>query len=235
MSDREGGQRFSALREAWAGLSSEQQMGVTIFSVCGVLTLLFSGWYLRAQIRAPFMTPLSSLQASRKFVDERTKALQLEEDQKMKDTDGDGVSDWDELNVYHTSPYLDDSDSDGILDGVEIAQGTDPNCPKDRECQLRLDGVAQRSSTSSVQGLLEGVGPARPAASPPAPGRAMTPDEIRSFITSNHLATEAEVKGLSDQSLTALYQRAMGGAASPSGQTPATPPAPATNAIPSSP
>jgi hypothetical protein len=235
MSDREGGQRFGALREAWAQLSSEQQMGIMIFSICGGLTLLFSGWYLRAQIRAPFMTPLSSLQASRKFVDERTKALQAEEDQKMKDTDGDGISDWDELNVYHTSPYLDDSDSDGVSDGAEIAQGTDPNCPKGRECQLRLDGVAQRSSTSSVQGLLEGIGSASPTLPAPAPGKALTPDEIRSFITSNHLATEAEVKGLSDQSLTALYQRAMGGSATPPASVPATPPAPATNAIPSSP
>ncbi len=229
MSDDEHGQHFGAFRSVWAGWSSEQQLGVTIFSVCGVLTLVFSGWYLRAQIRAPFMTPLRSLEASRKYVDERTRAARLEEEQKTKDTDGDGVSNWDELNVYRTSPYLDDSDSDGLFDGVEIAQGTDPNCPKDRDCQLRLDGVAQRSSTSSAQGLMEGVGPARPTVPVvPTVGGPMTPAEIRRFIISNRLATETDLQGLSDQALTALYQRAAGG-------TQAAPPAPATNAVPSSP
>ena len=53
------------------------------------------------------------------------------EDERLRsqDTDEDGLSDWDELNVYITSPYLADSDSDGIKDGEEISAGTDPNCP----------------------------------------------------------------------------------------------------------
>lgn len=235
MSDREEGRRFTAVREAWGALSSEQQMGVTIFSICGVLTLLFSGWYLRAQIRAPFMTPLRSLEASRKYVDERTRAAQLEEEQKLKDTDGDGVSDWDELNVYHTSPYLNDSDSDGIPDGVEIAQGTDPNCPKDRDCQLHLDGVAQRSSTSSAQSLLEGVSQVHPTLPVPTASGTMTPAQIKQFIISNHLGTEADLQGLSDQALTELYQRAMRGSQSPVEGAPPTSPTPPTNAVPSSP
>lgn len=44
------------------------------------------------------------------------------------DTDGDGLSDWDELNTYLTSPYLEDTDSDGIYDGDEVYGGGDPNC-----------------------------------------------------------------------------------------------------------
>jgi len=53
---------------------------------------------------------------------------------KSKDTDGDGLSDYDEIYVYHTSPYIKDSDSDGIPDGVEVANGTDPNCPQGQDC-----------------------------------------------------------------------------------------------------
>jgi hypothetical protein len=53
---------------------------------------------------------------------------------KTKDTDGDGLSDYDELNVYHTSPYIKDSDSDGKSDGEEVKNGTDPNCPEGRDC-----------------------------------------------------------------------------------------------------
>ncbi len=43
------------------------------------------------------------------------------------DTDGDGLTDGDEINVYHTNPLLADSDNDGVSDGMEIAAGTDPN------------------------------------------------------------------------------------------------------------
>ena len=43
------------------------------------------------------------------------------------DTDGDGLSDGDEVNVYQTNPLLADTDGDGIPDGVEIRTATNPN------------------------------------------------------------------------------------------------------------
>jgi pimeloyl-ACP methyl ester carboxylesterase len=43
------------------------------------------------------------------------------------DTDGDGISDGDEVNIYHTNPLMADTDGDGMSDGQEIAAGTDPN------------------------------------------------------------------------------------------------------------
>ena len=43
------------------------------------------------------------------------------------DSDGDGLSDDDELNIYFTDPLDDDSDDDGLLDGVESTiYGTNP-------------------------------------------------------------------------------------------------------------
>jgi hypothetical protein len=47
-------------------------------------------------------------------------------DFKNADTDGDGVSDGDEVNTYGTDPLVADSDSDGLLDGEEVTAGTDP-------------------------------------------------------------------------------------------------------------
>ncbi len=46
---------------------------------------------------------------------------------KTVDTDGDGLSDYDEVNVFHTSPFLADSNSDGINDYDSIKRGIDPN------------------------------------------------------------------------------------------------------------
>ena len=42
------------------------------------------------------------------------------------DTDHDSVSDYDEIELYHTDPSKDDSDGDGVVDGIEIANGSDP-------------------------------------------------------------------------------------------------------------
>jgi hypothetical protein len=47
------------------------------------------------------------------------------------DTDGDGLSDDDEVNVHNTDPFNDDSDGDGLLDGFEVNHPSciDPNMP----------------------------------------------------------------------------------------------------------
>jgi hypothetical protein len=52
--------------------------------------------------------------------------FQLGTDPHNPDTDGDGLSDGDEVNIYHTNPLVPDTDGDGIPDGVEVANGTDP-------------------------------------------------------------------------------------------------------------
>jgi len=51
-----------------------------------------------------------------------------------KDTDNDTLTDFDELYIYHTSPYIADSDSDGLNDDIEISLGQDPNCPEGKKC-----------------------------------------------------------------------------------------------------
>lgn len=45
------------------------------------------------------------------------------------DTDKDGISDFDEQNLYNTDPRLPDTDNDGVQDGVEIMRGFDPLNP----------------------------------------------------------------------------------------------------------
>lgn len=55
--------------------------------------------------------------------DEETKAGT---DPLSADTDGDGIKDKTELDVYHTDPSKDDTDGDGFGDFVEIKNGFDP-------------------------------------------------------------------------------------------------------------
>ncbi len=79
-----------------------------------------------------------------------------------RDTDFDGLSDFEEVYVYKTSPYLDDTDSDGVKDNVEIAKGSSPTCATGQSCDgvfLTGSAVAGRS-TSSLVNVLPPAGPA---------------------------------------------------------------------------
>jgi len=50
--------------------------------------------------------------------------------QDTRDTDGDGLTNYQELITYNSNPNSSDSDNDGIADGVEIDAGLDINTPE---------------------------------------------------------------------------------------------------------
>lgn len=98
-------------------------------------------------------------------------------DAATKDSDKDGISDYDEIHLYQTNPFTADTDGDGFIDGAEIAQGFNPNdsrsqsviayeSPQDsgfvREDILKVASVSSLSfkqpSGEKVQGLFAGKG-----------------------------------------------------------------------------
>ncbi|MFR4939616.1 MAG: PBECR4 domain-containing protein [Streptococcus infantarius] len=70
-----------------------------------------------------------------------------EENQKVKDSDGDGLTDDEEI-ALGTNPYSPDSDGDGILDSVEKDSGTDATNPSDTP-DSRKEEMAKRDLTLS--------------------------------------------------------------------------------------
>jgi len=58
------------------------------------------------------------------------------------DSDGDGVSDGDEVNTHGTDPLSSDSDGDLMLDAYEIALGFDPLDPADADADTDGDGLS---------------------------------------------------------------------------------------------
>ena len=53
------------------------------------------------------------------------------------DSDGDGLTDWEEVHVYSTNPNSADTDGDGMSDLFELQYGLNPNSNADAACKPR--------------------------------------------------------------------------------------------------
>ena len=62
------------------------------------------------------------------------------------DTDGDTLTDGDEVNKYHTDPLVSDTDGDGLSDGDEVMFGEDP-LDEDSDDNGIPDGQEKRTQT----------------------------------------------------------------------------------------
>jgi len=143
-----------------------QKLGLVVVVVIGLVTLIFGVIGLRKSIFDPFVRRPTGVvfKTSDELEKERMEAM------KHRDTDNDGLTDYDELYIYRTSPFLEDTDSDGISDGVEVKKGTDPNCPQGKTCrQPRTSTVAGGDQPVGIPDASVGSQPPADAA-PPAGG-----------------------------------------------------------------
>lgn len=173
------------------------------FVVLAVAVLGFSMMQFSNSIRAPF---------ARRGTPPKTLAEQEADiitQQKTSDTDSDGLTDYDELNLYRTSPYLDDTDSDGYKDGEEVKTNHDPNCPTGKTC-----------GTAEEQGSPGSVVPpeSRPSSPLPAVNTFIggSPDvfqnfdsqTVRSLLRGTGLP-QSVIDALDDATLEQLYREAV--------------------------
>lgn len=101
---------------------------LSILSV-GILALWF--WQINYRLSSTFGTPVA---APKSLAQETQEFKQLA----TLDTDGDGLTDVEEMTIYNTSPYLADTDGDGISDYNEVASGTDPLCAEGASCNNEI-------------------------------------------------------------------------------------------------
>lgn len=112
--------------------------GVLVFSA--IIVFFFGVWQFKRSINAPFeRVATSGAQTSTSEQQEDNSIIEMQN----KDTDEDGLSDYEEFYIYKTSPYLADSDSDGINDKKEIDMGSSPNCPQGSDCGIIDSGSQQ--------------------------------------------------------------------------------------------
>lgn len=124
-----GREKDGEIPENYSERKAQQKRLFSVVFFVGVSALLIGGFSLYDRLHTPF--PKSSANANTAETDDVANAVSV---LRGRDTDSDGLTDYDELYAYHTSPFLKDSDSDGVGDGAEISGNTDPNCPTGKSC-----------------------------------------------------------------------------------------------------
>lgn len=202
----ESGRKPVVLRRTRLKRTREETAGFVLVIVTGSLAVLLGGFYLARHVGQPFDVSYTGPEF---FTTAQQQAREVEE-QKTIDTDGDTISDYDELYVIRTSPYLSDTDGDGIDDLVELEAGTDPTCASNADCssstyvnpfaeagngESGFDTLLPEEAVSpddlSAEELLESV-------------QQLSPAEIRDLLISSG-ADAAQVNQLSDEQILALY------------------------------
>ncbi|MBU1131265.1 hypothetical protein KJ840_03980 [Patescibacteria group bacterium] len=108
-----------------------------------------------------------------------------------KDTDLDGLSDYDELYFYRSSPYIADSDSDGFSDFEEVKSNENPNCPAGQSCVLTAPDSSEVAA-SPFEGLSD-----------------LTVEQIKQLLLESGAITEEDLAKIDDQALMALYSETL--------------------------
>ncbi|MFA6995319.1 MAG: hypothetical protein WC249_02820 [Patescibacteria group bacterium] len=197
-------------------LPQPQKIAVSFFIILAAVIVIFWVWQMQVQITSPFAyngtsTAVSTAATSSVSIDLLKKT----------DTDGDGLSDYDEIYIYHTSPYLPDTDSDGILDLKEIQQKTDPNCPQGQNCNAPVQ-VASSSNPTTIPDLSLPVesSPAVPSAGSGLGSADQTVLQnalngqadaatLRQLLISSGISSQADLDKISDADLLKSYQETL--------------------------
>ncbi|MFA6100350.1 MAG: hypothetical protein WC750_05805 [Patescibacteria group bacterium] len=122
------------IKTHWDRLEKRQKAFFVVFVLCAVGALVFSYLSVRDGIYSPFKISLEEIQKNKDLL--KDPATEQEKLAKRIDSDGDGLSDWDEENVYRTSPYLWSTAGDKVPDNVKIALGENPLCKLGEPCEV---------------------------------------------------------------------------------------------------
>jgi len=174
--------------------------------VMALAAVVLGIWQIRNSISLPFAPQLDKGSSVQQAASADMETL------KNRDTDGDGLSDYDETYLYHTSIYLKDTDSDGIDDKTEVERGTDPNCPNGQTCQTFTAPV-----TNQTDNLIDNT-----AGAGAATNTTPTAQQIRDLLKKNG-ATDEVLNKYDDATLLNLYNQEVANQNSGQGSVSTTP------------
>ncbi len=190
-------------------LTKREKIISTFILLFGFFVLFVGGAFWFHDLQNPFANIIKiGQEKEQKLIEQkRFELLALQ----SLDTDNDGLSDYLEVNQHKTSPYLSDSDGDAIDDALEVARGSNPNCPEGQDC---FDGFVVLNDTfNDIDAGLGDSGsvvrtssvPQLQTAPPTVAKKPITADYIRSIMKQNG-ATEEELNAFSDEDLVSQFQ-----------------------------
>lgn len=169
-------------------------LGLSVFSIA--VAILFVVQFKKS-VKSPFTYTPTAAELEQAAANTATTT-----DLTTVDTDQDGLSDYEELYVYGTSPYLSDSDSDGKSDYEEIkVTKTDPNCPTGKDCDLSSFVIATSTTITEtpatvadtdLEGLMSG---------------ASDPATLRKLLLDSGAIDATALNAISDADLLKMYQQ----------------------------
>ncbi len=170
----------------------QQKLAVVFLAFISVSVVVIWALQFNSQVYKPFKAPKTSDKNSAALVDNN-----------LIDSDGDTLTDYEEINTYKTSAYLEDSDSDGINDNIEITQGTNPNCPSGETCNSVEPLITSNSSSSAIE-LTQGANLNEPISDPSK----VTPTLLRQVLLQSGQVSQADLDKISDEDLLISYNEA---------------------------
>lgn len=194
-------------------LTRERKVGFLFLLLFAIMTVGLGVLQLRNTIYGPFVVRGAD-KDDENFVlaDETTRLQQI-------DTDRDGINDYEELYFYETSPYIEDTDSDGVQDKVELDEGGDPLCPKGQDCSgadITSDTPDKTQIGTSIGGSISnpadqlfginGFGPSSTAPTFDLEALVKDPDALRKVLLSTGKITADALAQFSDEQLLQMVQ-----------------------------
>lgn len=208
----------------WNSLTKQQKWSLVALLFFTLFVMIFWFVQLRQRLVYPLygnMSPEEFAKHSQNAAANLTAEQTIEIYQKNNDADHDTLSDWDELNLFNTSPYLPDSDGDGIDDALEVKSGTNPNCPEGQVCSednLIVNPAGTDNTAVNSGGVITPVdsqdGTDQSTANQQSQAEILrqafgdnpTPDQLREILI-NAGGDTTQVNSISDQELLGLYQK----------------------------
>jgi len=188
--------------------SMQQKISFTMLVLFGIIIVGLGFLQMRNTIYGPFVIRESDLAGG------ENSALFESEEVRLQsiDTDHDAINDFEELQFFGTSPYLPDTDSDGLGDKKEIDAGTDPLCPEGQRC-VRSDAQATSTSQGLVPVLGEQTGIGKDPGAPPSTdilsnlnALSQDPALLREMMLRSGAITKAELDKIDNATLLQLAQ-----------------------------
>lgn len=197
-------------------LTPKQRRGIYVLIVIVVVVLLGWYWQISRYVALGLYGGIDPavLQQEAELNNQKLQENQARLDEVYnKDTDGDQLPDWEETNIYKSSPFLPDTDGDGFDDKLEVDNKTNPVCPEGKECIDNMTTEQQSSDVVQTAPSAPSVGQDQLELLKQAFGDNPDTNFLRSQLLSAASNEEQKtvINGLSDQQLMDFYKEMIQG------------------------